>query len=255
MLLSFDSDTDKDAEDSGKLWEKLNKLKIPATFAVPGVQLENGSAIYKSLHRDGAKFINHGGAAHTAFKDGRYWSVNFYNQMSSEEVREDIRLGHAIFESVIGEAPKGFRAPHFGHFQGNEDLALVHDELANLGGYSFSTSSLSYRSRKSGPIIRMNDTLEIPVTGSYEWPTRLFDSYGHLISKEDRRVTDQYAQKLRESIEQFSKREMPAVLNYYADPSHVASNNAYFEVLEEAVERGVKFIDFDQLLNMVRAEK
>lgn len=255
VLLSFDSDTDQDAEASQKLFARLSALNIPATFAVPGAQLEKGAAIYQALKDQGAQFVNHGGGPHTEFRQGRYWSVGFYNQMSPLDVRADIRKGHRIFESVLGQAPQGFRAPHFGHFQKDQDLDLIHDELGKLGTYRFCSSSMSPRARRLGPVIPMNGLLEIPVTGTYAWPTRIFDSYGHLISKQDRRVTDLYAAKLSEALGQFREKEIPVLLNYYADPSHVADNSAYFEALEEAVDFGLRFVDFNQLLEMVNSEK
>jgi len=253
IILSFDSDTDGDTEASVRLFSRLKALDIPATFAVPGAQLKVGGKTYTSLLRQGARFINHGGGAHTEFRDGRYWSVGFYNQKSDQAVREDIRLGHRIFLDVLGEEPLGFRAPHFGHFQGDRDLALIHEELETLGSYKFCSSSLAYRTRTHGPLIPLKGLLEIPVAGTYTWPTRLFDSYGYLISKADRRVTDAYAGDLLTSIRQFCAKGRPALLNYYADPSHVAGSVAYFETLKKARDLGVCFSDFHEVLLMAEA--
>ena len=251
VLLSYDSDTDEDAEASQALFAKLRALGIPATFAVPGVQLRKGSKIYRELLEQGATFINHGGAAHTEWREGRYWSVNFYNQKSSEEVREDIREGHRIFEEVLGQPPNGFRAPHFGHFQDQAALALIHEELLRLGSYRFCSSSLAPRTRSQGPVMQMNGLWEVPITGTYQWPTRIFDSYGHLASKTARKTTDEYAHAWIGSVRDFQTRRIPALLNYYADPSHVAESIPYYEALEEARQMGVRFVDFDDLLNLV----
>jgi peptidoglycan/xylan/chitin deacetylase (PgdA/CDA1 family) len=254
ILLSFDSDTDEDADASISLFERLQNIGIPATFAVPGFQLERGAKAYKELFKRGAKFINHGGAAHTEWRTGRYWSVNFYSQKTSHEVREDIRAGHQIFQDVLGYTPSGFRAPHFGHFQTDDALALIHDELKQLGTYIFCSSSLAYRTRVNGPVIQFNGMLEIPIIGTYQWPTRIFDSYGHLLSMENRRVNAKYASKWFESVIDIHKRNIPALLNYYSDPSHVAENNAYFEAIEEAKDLGVRFVDFDDVIDLVKGQ-
>ncbi len=254
VLLSFDSDTDEDAEAAQGLFERLNILDIPVTFAVPGAQLKHGAKIYQFLHKQGAHFINHGGGPHTEFHDGRYWSVGFYNHKSPAQVRQDIRLGHSIFKDVLGQEPRGFRTPHFGHFQRNQDLALIHTELNRLGGYAFASGSLAYRARRKGPLIPMHGLLEIPVLGTYAWPTRLFDSYGYLVSKADRRVTDSYAHQLLKSIQEFQQRGIPSLLNYYADPSHVVDNAAYFHVLEQVYSLGAKFVSFEDVLQLVKPE-
>jgi hypothetical protein len=254
ILLSFDSDTDEDADASLSLFERLQDIGIPATFAVPGVQLERGAKAYKALFKQGAKFINHGGAAHTEWRTGRYWSVNFYNQKTPHELREDIRAGHQIFQDVLGQAPIGFRAPHFGHFQDDRALALIHDELSELSTYRYCSSSLAYRTRTKGPVIQFEGMLEIPILGTYRWPTRIFDSYGHLLSKENRRVSTNYASKWIEAVRDIHERNIPALLNYYADPSHIADNNEYFEVLEEAKNMGVRFVYFDDVLDLVKGQ-
>lgn len=252
ILLSYDSDTDEDAEASVSLYERLQKIGVPATFAVPGYQLERGAKIYRKLYKQGAKFINHGGGAHTEWRGSRYWSINFYNEKSADGVRKDIRAGHKIFRDVLGHEPIGFRAPHFGHFQNDEALALIHDELSQLGTYEFSSSSLAHRTRTRGPAIQFEGMLEIPILGTYRWPTRIFDSYGHLLSMENRQVGNNYASKWIESVRDFQKHTIPALLNYYADPSHIDGNDDYFDALEQAKKMGVRFVDFDDVLSMTK---
>ena len=165
VLLSFDSDTDEDAKAAQVLFERFNALEIPITFAVPGTQLISGAKIYKSLHQAGAHFINHGGATHTAFRDGRYWSTNFYNLQSTEEVAADIRLGHQIFVDTFAVPPSGFRAPHFGHFQVEQQLKVIYKTLAELGGYSFASTTTARTARAYGPVRRMESLLEFPIVG------------------------------------------------------------------------------------------
>ena len=248
VVLSFDSDTDEDAVASQILYERFAKLGIPATFAVPGSQLLSGKAEYKALYKSGAKFINHGGGAHTDFRDGRYWSVNFYNNQSKESVISDIRLGHNIFFDTFGEEARGFRAPHFGHFQERHQLETIYQTLRDLGTYDFSTTTTAKTAKKHGPIVEEKGILEIPIVGTYQWPTRIFDSWGHIADKRIRRVTDQYAKGLLNSVLTCAEKNIPAILNYYADPSHVVENDDYFSVLKRLKEAGIQFADYPQVI-------
>ena len=59
--------------------------------------------------------------------------VTFYDQMSAAEVEADIRRGHETVTKVMGEAPRGFRAPHFGSFQSPNQLALIYRVVRDLG--------------------------------------------------------------------------------------------------------------------------
>lgn len=244
ILLSYDCDTFEDVQASIKLFEKLSAMGIPATFAVPGAQLRESADVYRDLFERGAQFINHGGAPHTFKESGRYRSTSFYSKMSREEVVADIQLGHHIFEEVLGEAPKGFRAPHFGHFQTPEQLELIYKTLRQLGSYTFSSTTTAAVAHRHGPMQRLDDLIEFPIIGTYHWPMRVFDSYTHLQDKVSREAKDSYAEALFESANQLNKHSLPALLNYYADPSHIINSKAYFNALSKLSELGVRFVGF-----------
>lgn len=255
ILLSFDCDTDEDAKASKNLFEWLSARGIPATFAVPGAQLQSGAKIYRELKNAGAHFLNHGGAAHTELREGVYRSTTFYSKLSPGEVEEDIHQGHSAFEEVLGEAPRGFRAPHFGHFQAPQQLDLIYSTLRALGGYRLSSTTTPGAARRHGPAFDVSGLWEVPIIGSYYWPLRIFDSWGHRRDRESRQVQDTYAWELMRTVQQLTRRAYPAVLNYYADPSHVVENRAYFRALESALNAGAKFTDYEQLLGMIASRQ
>ena len=252
IILSYDCDTPDDAAAGVQLFDWLATRGIPATFAVPGMPLNESQKEYRAIHRQGAAFINHGGAPHTEFRGDRYHSVTFYERMAPEKVAADIRLGHQIFETVLGEAPVGFRAPHFGHYQRPEQLRLIYDTLSEMGGYRFSSTTTAAFAQLYGPLVAADALVEIPIIGSYHWPLRIFDSWGHVVDRVSRTVTDAYAQGLLQTVDQLIRRQIPTVLNYYADPSQVIGNPAYFGALERAQELGAQFISYAQLLEIAR---
>lgn len=253
FILSYDCDTDEDVSASLKLYEWLSKRDIPATFAVPGSQLEHGRKEYKQLDRAGAHFINHGGAAHTRRTNSGYESTTFYSQMASAAVVQDIQQGHKIFSSVFGRQPNGFRAPHFGHFQKPDQLAIIYDTLNQLGSYQFSSTTTPRMAAKRGPVFMEDRIWELPVLGSYNWPLRIFDSWGHRQNRQTRIAKDSYAAELRRTVDKLLRMGLPAVLNYYADPSHISENKAYFEALEYAKNRGVTFSDYYSVISTASA--
>lgn len=251
VILSYDCDTPKDAEASMELFAWLRKQNIPATFAVPGVQLEIGERQYKSLRDSGAQFINHGGSDHTEWRDGRYWSKTFYSKMNDKDVKSDIEVGHEIFKKILSKEPDGFRAPHFGHYQEPKQLTLIYQTLKDLGTYRFSTTTVPSAALHNGPVYSVGGLIEIPVTGSFYWPLRIFDSWRYRQNKINRNVENQYAAEFKKTIDAVRKREISAVLNYYADPSHVWKNLSYYQAIEYVKDKGAIFIDYDELLKQV----
>jgi hypothetical protein len=255
IILSYDCDTDADAQASGILNEWLRSKAIRATFAVPGKQLARNRFRYIDIKKSGSFFINHGGAAHTQWKNNRYWSTTFYDQMTENEVVNDIRRGHEVFIDVLGEEPKGFRAPHFGHFQSEQNLELIYRTLRELGGYQYVSGTLPTVAMKNGPIYKVDGLYEIPVLGSYYWPTRIFDSWTHRKDRMSRQVKESYGSELISTIRAFRHAGIPALLNYYADPSHVVASQRYYEALEYALDSGVVFLDYQDIIQIIETGK
>src|SRR5512145_1700011 len=141
LILSFDCDTPQDIEAVKTLHPWLRERGFKATYAVPGAQLAQGREVYRALAEQGADFINHGALPHMEWRDDRYWSITFYNQMSAQAVIADVQRGHELVQQVTGRQAVGFRAPHFGHFQHPEQLDLLYRTLRDLD-YRFATTTL-----------------------------------------------------------------------------------------------------------------
>jgi hypothetical protein len=251
IILSFDCDTRDDAKASLTLYNWLSDRNIPATFAVPGFQLEENADIYTDIMNQGGQFMNHGGSPHTIWKENRYRSTTFYNKMPPSAVKEDIEKGHDTFIKVLGKNPKGFRAPHFGHFQKSQQLELIYQILHDLGGYRFTSTTVPAAARQKGPIFKKGDLYEIPVLGSYFWPLRIFDSWGYRRDTMSRQVKDDYASDLVTTLRTLTNASIPALLNYYADPSHVVNNQPYYQALDSALQLGAVFSDYERLIKSI----
>ncbi len=253
VILSFDCDTPEDIPAAEQLDAWLRARNIPATYAVPGAMLQQGSEVYRRIADTGAEFINHGALPHAEWRDGRYWSVTFYHEMSPAEVRADIRRGHEIVQQVVGKTPVGFRAPHFGLFQLPEQRTILYSALRELH-YQYSTSTMPELAYQSGPVIDVNGLCEIPLSGSYASPLQILDSWGHVESPFHPVAKDEYADLFIQTVERLLALNVCGVLNYYVDPAHVQLSPAFYRAMEFLIERNVPSIQYGQLLEIAKGK-
>jgi hypothetical protein len=254
LILSFDCDTPEDIDAAGDLDDFLCQQGIKRTYAVPGPLLEQGADIFRPLAEKGADFINHGAMPHTEWRGKRYWSVNFYHDLSSEEVLEDIRLGHKMVERVTGRAPRGFRAPHFGQFQATGQLDLLHNTLNKLN-YRYSTSTVPKFGFQHGPVWKEGRLYEIPSSGSYRSFFTLFDSWNYVISPEQPVVGEGFGEIFVETMTQLVTMGVSGVLNYYLDPSHISKSESFFGAIDYVVRHRIPTLQFEELLDLVEGKK
>lgn len=253
VAISFDCDTPEDIPASEKVFEWLYQRHIQATFAVPGQQLIQGADTYRKIFDKGADFINHGGRPHAEWRDGRYWSITFYNEMSSDEVLKDIQTGHEIFCKTLRASPMGFRAPHFGYFQAKDQRELMYSLLRELG-YTYSSSTLPEYGLHNGPVVNENNFFELPLSGSVSNPFTILDSWNYIISPYEPVLQDQYANLFIETVNKFLEIGIPGVLNYYVDPAHVVNSSAFFNALDHLLKHNIETINFSQMLEIAKKQ-
>ena len=231
FILSFDCDTDEDIQVVWDVHSKLMDLGITPVYAVPGALLKRGDNIYGRIHETGSVFMNHGDREHTYFDkaNNRHASCFFYHEQSKNELEDDIHLGHEILQQTLSITAKGFRTPHFGTFQSEEQLKFLYSTINSLG-YSYSSSTMPYLGFKKGPQYKTERILEFPVTGIYSNPFSILDSWGFFSSPSRIYQPNDYLKEIRNLVE-FSK-IMPVFINIYADPSHVYNQDGFFESMK-----------------------
>ena len=246
LFLSFDCDTDEDIAAAAELDPWLRRLGVRTTYAVPGRQLEKGEATWRRLAEAGAIFMNHGGFPHAEWRGDRYHSITFYEQMAQDDVVTDIEEGDRCVRKVIGAAPRGFRAPHFGMYQRPDQLGLVHATARRLG-YAYCSTTVPSYALKYGPVVQLDGLVEIPCFGSWSAPETILDSWTYLADRRDYRLKDEYYELFAETVERMLAQQVPGVLVYYADPSHVLGQPPFRRAIELAVARGVPSVTGDDL--------
>ena len=249
FVISFDCDTPEDIIAAEKLspWLKENNIKI--TFAVPGKQLLEGKRVFQNFAKQGAEFINHGALPHTEWRNGRYWSTTFYREMPIRKVIEDIKKGHELLSNIIETPVTGFRAPHFGLFEKPSELALIHETIEELG-YRFSTSTTPIYAFQYGPLWKTGSIWEIPLSGSYQHPLSVFDSWSHIESPYSPKIKDEYGDIFIQTIDQLLAMNITGVLNYYVDPAHVANSDAFYRAMKRVMDKGIPSCHYSDLINL-----
>jgi len=236
FIMSFDCDTDKDIEVVREVDSKLRKLGISATYAVPGELLKRGKDEYTSIKHLGSEFINHGYLSHTEFdeKNKNYVSTLFYDRLPREKVRDDVFNGHYNFIDIFGEEPIGFRTPHFGTFQKTSELNFLYSILKEKN-YIYSSSTTPVSGMWHGAVINTESgILEIPVSGSYDFPARILDSWSYRFSPTRKLNEKDYFNQFTKMVSFMNDSSSSGILNIYADPSQVYDWQLFFDCMEIA---------------------
>lgn len=246
FILSFDCDTEEDIAVAGDLHAKLQEIGVTPVYAVPGELLKKGEKVYRKIYDTGAEFINHGGREHTYFdrEKDRHASCFFYDQQSRMDLKEDIFLGHKTLQEVLGITAKGWRTPHFGTFQKPEHLEFLYSILKELK-YTFSTSTIPSRAYRYGPLYRLNNLIEIPVTGIYSEPFNIMDTWAYFASPDRTKTPKEYVQAAQ-FLADFSH-HYPVLINIYGDPIHIYDKPEFFEAITFLSKRAQN-INYTQLI-------
>ena len=253
LFLSFDCDTDLDIDVVERLHAYLASLGIRATYAVPGTQLEKGASTYLRVARAGGEFINHGGRPHAEWHDDQWVGTTFYEQMSATEVVADIERGHAIVSDIIGQAPVGFRAPHFGCYQSNEQLARLHQTAAKLG-YRYCSTTIPRFGLERGPAFASSGLLEFPCSGSAPHPETLLDSWTYLTDRRHYTLGEEYYSLVAATLAHYRKHAIPGVLTWYADPCHAFGQAPFHRAMELLARSGILSVTGTELANLVHKQ-
>ena len=251
FLLSFDCDTDRDIAVAEQVHGRLQEMGVTPVYAVPGELLQRGARVYRALADSGAEFINHGQREHTIYDaaTNRYVSTVFYDRLTPDAVVEDIRQGDGTVADILGRRPLGFRTPHFGTYRGRRRLEALHGVLADLG-YRFSTSTEPSLALRLGPAPTLDSGLrEFPVTGCYDQPFRILDSWGFRFAPGARGRESEFLEQARKLADYFTTEGRVGLANIYADPSQVHDWPEFFEAISRFA--AIAIGSFGQLLGEI----
>ena len=232
LVVSFDCDTAEDIAAAASVHRRMRAMGIMPAYAVPGELLAEGAEVYCAIAASGAEFLNHGNRRHTYFdaSAGRYRSCFFYDEQPLAAVEDDVTAGDRAVRAIIGVAPQGFRTPHFGSFQQPRHLRFLYQTLQRLG-YRYSSSTSPVFALRYGPLFVRDGIAEIPVSGGANRTLTIIDTWTCFEDPGQRLGAEDY----RTEIVGLARRLEGGcgILNYYADPSHIADEPVFFETMAE----------------------
>ncbi|MDG4717409.1 MULTISPECIES: hypothetical protein [Thalassospira] len=231
FFLSFDCDTNRDAEASLKIQRQLHKANIRAAYAIPGALLEKHWGTYRDLQALGGYFVNHGYREHAAIDDttGKPYSTFTYRDEDRDIWQRDIVDGHNAIQTLTGNAPYIFRTPHFGEFNKPHQLSELYKFLATLN-YRISTSTTPVFSYINGGMYGGGaGIIEIPLSGSIARPSQLIDSWGFL-SAPDALGRNALIRELKSYLATLSSGSK-LLTNIYFDPADIADDQEILDLL------------------------
>lgn len=233
LIVSLDCDTIEDLYSIPSLHKKLNQFNIKPSYAVPGELILKDKYLFNELALQGVEFINHGFNIHTTFNSetNKYKSTHFYNNYSYNEIKEDIIKGHNTICEVLNYKPQGFRTPHFGTISNLKLKDFIYKILRDLN-YIYSTSTTSLDMYWSGAIFKRHDIIEVPLTGSYNKPHIILDSWNFMHSEKKQFDNNDYYMQIKKIIENFSVNNIMSIVNIYVDPSHANNWESFLESMK-----------------------
>lgn len=248
LILSFDCDTEEDIKCIEDVHKRLKDIGITPVYAVPGELLKKGENVYKKLCEQGSEFINHGGRSHTYFddKNNRHASCFFYDKQPLSILEEDILDGHNTLKNVLGLTAEGFRTPHFGTFQNENHIKFLYSVLKKLE-YKFSTSTTPSKAYEYGPIYEKYGINEIPVSGIFNEPLNIMDTWAYFASPEKTKYPHEYTDSSKK-ISEFSN-DNSLIINIYGDPSHICNSKEFFESMQILSKNAIN-INYKKLLDI-----
>ncbi|MEA1997164.1 MAG: polysaccharide deacetylase family protein [Gemmatimonadota bacterium] len=210
---SFDIDYPEDVAGLEKIYGILEKLGIKASFAVVGRLVEDFPAEHRLLSRAGHEIINH---TYSHPDNELFHPHERFDELTQEEQKGQIERCHDVCRKVLGVAPRGFRAPHFGNVTGRGFYKC----LLELG-YTFSSSVVSVDSPGLGlPFKTPEGVWEFPVSCCPEHPFAVLDTWNAFRSPRARhKKKGEFAALVAESAEMVKR--CGGYLNLYMDPRDV----------------------------------
>lgn len=210
MSLSFDVDYPEDVQSLPDVCDFLDKLGLKASFAVIGRLVETYPDQHRAVLNAGHEIINH---TYSHPENELLHPHERFDDLSAQDQKDQILRCHRICQDLLGVAPQGFRAPHFG----NVESRLFYETLAGLG-YRFSSSLSSAASPGFGlPFSTGCGVWEFPVSCCPQHPFAVLDTW-HSFRKQKARHREKgrFSGLVGELVELASRYR--GYLNLYLDP-------------------------------------
>ena len=233
FVLSFDCETERDAEVQPWLLSALQKRGLQASFAVIGALAEKAPDVYRRTLAEGHEILNHGYSEHTDLRaDGSYESTLYYNDLTAKEVASEVGRCDEVLRGLLGANCAGFRVPHFGTFQSPDQVRTVHEVISRLG-YHYSTSTTAAAARRAGVFGSGHGVVELPIASPVRNPGTAFDSWTLVKSRGASYEAGTLLQAWKRLLRETRRARRPVFVSVYFDPAHLAALPEFESCLDE----------------------
>lgn len=257
IMLSLDCDTYNDSYALKQINELLDNYDIKVSIAATAKLVEDNVCLYDNFLSSGHELVNHGYSLHSDVDEaGRTYSTFFYNNVDWEFIKYEIERAQRTYYKLFGFCPRGFRAPHFGVFQGKNEVLKLY-EILKATGFCYSSSVMVYNMLKNSWNFFSNDVIEIPVTNRVELPYSVIDSYSLVYNKGYNKCKNKFYKALKKAIDIACSAEHDMFINIYFDPSQMVCNDELELSINYMVHKykNIKFVrysDFIQIIDETR---
>lgn len=137
VALTFDDGPD--AKSTSAVLKTLAQHNARATFFVVGCKIETQTNLLKKMASDGHEVSNHS------------YSHKNFNNMSGDEIRNEIRSTNKLIYKITGQKPVLFRPP--GGYLSNELIRITRGEKIKVAYWSWETDSKDWKNGRSARAI------------------------------------------------------------------------------------------------------
>lgn len=244
--LSFDCDLPEDITSHAWLLERLKEYELHGSFACIGKYVEMFPAEHRLLANAGHEIINHtySHPSHRLLNPDQRFRV-----LSDDQLKEEVSRAHEIIENIIGVAPVGFRAPHFGGLHTNRVYPILREM-----GYRYSSSTIGTRTPALGAPFKFGGIWEIPLSPNPKTVFGCLETWG-LYRADPAQYQDK--QEFLALLDEVLTAGIAsrAFLNFYLDPvdlhKHPGMCDQIFRRFAELTEAGCTVGPYVDLLDLV----
>ncbi len=256
ILMSIDCDVFTDSYALKRINDIFSKKNIKISIAATAKLVEENVEFYDDFLSNGHELVNHGYSLHSDVDEaGKTYSTFFYNKVDWNFIEKEILNAQEAFYKLFKIDVKGFRAPHFGVFQGKEEILKLYDILYNFN-FNYSSSVMVYNMLRNNWQFFSNKIIELPVTNRVILPYSVIDSYSLVYKQGLLKCKDKFYKEFKRALDVAASSKHDMFINIYFDPSQMLHNKelemSIDYVFEKLPKSKFEFLTYSKFIDKIK---
>lgn len=256
ILMSIDCDVFTDSYALKKINDIFSKKNIKISIAATAKLAEDNVGLYDDFLSNGHELVNHGYSLHSDVDEaGKTYSTFFYNKVDWDFIKKEILNAQETFYKLFKIDVKGFRAPHFGVFQGKEEIMKLYEILYSFN-LKYSSSVMVYNMMRNNWQFFSNKVIEIPLTNRVILPYSVIDSYSLVYKQGLLKRKNKFYKEFKRAVDVAALSEHDIFINIYFDPSQMVNNKelemSIDYVFENLSESKFEFLTYSKFIDKIK---